>query len=198
MVRQALSDYLTSRGVNVRATVADVDSLLAAVAEHQPRVVLLDIALNGESGIDALHRVKADHPAVRVVMLTSFETSSSIVASYQGGADAYVLKAGDGDGLAKCINDVDMGLNLFNPEVVRRAREDLEGRGVTALMSLDSVDRQILRLLATGASDQAIADSVFLNLQTVRNRMSRLLRTFDKDNRTQLALFVSSLEDGDL
>lgn len=196
MVRQALGDFLTGRGVEVRAVVADAESLLEAVSVHSPRVVLLDIALGGENGIDALHRLKADHPGVRVIMLTSFETSTAIVSSYQAGADAFMLKTGDGEGLVKCIRDVDMGLNMFNPEVVRRARADLEARGINALTSLDSVDRDILRLLGTGATDQQIANAVFLSLQTVRNRVSRLLRTFDRENRTQLALFVSTLEDG--
>lgn len=195
MVREALSTFLVAEGITVTDTVEDEQGLLAAIEKEAPAVVLLDIALNNESGIDILRRLRVAHPAIRVVMLTSFMSASSCVASYQAGASAFVLKSGDGELLVRTIRDVHMGMNMFNREEVRSALEELSQRGIDLLSELDESDRAILRLLGTGASDQQIADAVFLNLQTVRNRVSRMLKKFGHDNRTQLALFVAQVAD---
>ena len=128
-------------------------------------------------------------------MLTSFWSASSFVASYQAGAAAFLLKSGDSATLTKAVLDAQMGLNLFNREEVRAALEELSLRGLDLIGTLDESDRAILRLIGTGASDQQIADAVYLNLQTVRNRVSRMLKKFGHENRTQLALFVSQMGD---
>jgi DNA-binding NarL/FixJ family response regulator len=191
MVREALANVLNAQGINVVGSVDTEKALLAVLGDTQTDVLLLDIALNNESGLDILRRVRLSHPGTAVVMLTSFRSASSFVASYQAGASAFVLKSGDSSLLVKTIIDVSMGLNLFN----REALEELSLRGLDLLGTLDEFDRAILRLLGTGASDQQIAEAVHLNLQTVRNRVSRMLKKFGYENRTQLALFVSQVAD---
>ena len=195
MVREALANVLNAQGINVVGSVDTEKTLLAVLEGTQVDVLLLDIALNNESGLDILRRVRLSHPETAVVMLTSFRSASSFVASYQAGASAFVLKTGDSSLLVKTITDVSMGLNLFNREEVRESLEELSRRGLDLLGTLDEFDRAILRLLGTGASDQQISEAVFLNLQTVRNRVSRMLKKFGYENRTQLALFVSQVAD---
>ena len=84
-----------------------------------------------------------------------------------------------------------MGLCLINPVAVRDALARIRSNGASLIDRLDDTDRQILRLLADGMSDKQIAEAVFLSVQTVRNRVSRLLNRFGKENRTQLAVFVA-------
>jgi DNA-binding NarL/FixJ family response regulator len=92
------------------------------------------------------------------------------------------------------IRDVASGMRLINPAEVRVASETLEKRGMGILRKLDANDRHIARLIALGYSDKQIAETVYLGLQTVRNRVSRMLSRFNKDNRTQLALFFSEYQ----
>jgi DNA-binding NarL/FixJ family response regulator len=89
------------------------------------------------------------------------------------------------------IRDVASGMKLINPTEVRTASESLEMRGLGMIRRLDANDRHIARLIALGYSDKQIAETVYLGLQTVRNRVSRMLSRFGKENRTQLALFFS-------
>jgi DNA-binding NarL/FixJ family response regulator len=85
-------------------------------------------------------------------------------------------------------------MRLINAAEVRSASESLEKRGLGLIRKLDANDRHIARLIAMGYSDKQIAETVFLGLQTVRNRVSRMLSRFDKENRTQLALFFSEYQ----
>ena len=86
-------------------------------------------------------------------------------------------------------------MRLINPVTVRAAAEALDKKGLGILRGLDANDRQIARLIALGYSDKQIAETVYLGLQTVRNSVSRLLSRFDKENRTQLALFFAEYHD---
>jgi two-component system, NarL family, response regulator DevR len=94
----------------------------------------------------------------------------------------------------KTIRDVASGVRLINPAEARSAAESLEKRGLGALRKLDANDRHIARLISLGYSDKQIAETVYLGLQTVRNRVSRMLSRFGKENRTQLALFFSEYQ----
>ena len=150
--------------------------------------------MNGESGLDVAGSVVASHPDVKVVMLTSFNSDEALVSAYELGASAFLLKSGSSDALVKTIKDVASGMRLINPAEVRVAAETLEKRGMGVLRKLDANDRHIARLIALGYSDKQIAETVYLGLQTVRNRVSRMLSRFNKENRTQLALFFSEYQ----
>jgi NarL family two-component system response regulator LiaR len=138
--------------------------------------------------------VIAEHPQVKVVVLTSFNSDEALVTAYELGASAFVLKTGSSDDLIQTIRDVASGMRLINAAEVRSASESLEKRGLGLIRKLDANDRHIARLIAMGYSDKQIAETVFLGLQTVRNRVSRMLSRFDKENRTQLALFFSEYQ----
>jgi DNA-binding NarL/FixJ family response regulator len=94
------------------------------------------------------------------------------------------------------IRSVASGARPFNSDEVLQAMKSLDETGLNLLKTLDETDRIILRELATGASDQQIASVVFLSVQTVRNRVSRLLRRFGRENRTQVAVFLAGLPEG--
>lgn len=154
----------------------------------------MDVRLNGDSGLDVARSVVATHPDVKVVMLTSFNSDEALVSAYELGASAFLLKSGSSDALVQTIKDVVSGMRLINPAEVRVASETLEKSGMGILRKLDANDRHIARLIALGYSDKQIAETVYMGLQTVRNRVSRMLSRFNKENRTQLALFFSEYQ----
>ena len=154
-------------------------------------VVVLDVRLGEESGLDLARRIVATHPGVRIIMLSSFRSDGLLVEAHETGAGAYLLKTGDTAALVSAIRDVAAGRKLITPADLRAATNNLEKTGVGAIRRLDANDRMIAELIARGYSDKQIAESVFLGLQTVRNRVSRMLSRFDKENRTQLALLFN-------
>lgn len=192
MVREALASVIAHEdGLEVVGITDSIASTRELLQHRVPDVLVADVRLDGESGLDVARAVIAEHPHVKVIVLTSFKSDEALVAAYELGASAFVLKSGSSNGLVNAIKDVAAGMKLINPAEVRSASESLEKRGMGIIRRLDANDRQIARLIAQGYSDKQIAETVFLGLQTVRNRVSRMLSRFGKENRTQLALFFS-------
>jgi len=195
MVREALASVIEhEEDVRIVGISDSLESTNELIATEVPEVLVMDVRLNGESGLDVARSVVANHPNVKVVMLTSFNSDEALVSAYELGASAFLLKSGSSDALVQTIKDVASGMRLINPAEVRVASETLEKRGMGILRKLDANDRHIARLIALGYSDKQIAETVYLGLQTVRNRVSRMLSRFNKDNRTQLALFFSEYQ----
>jgi two-component system response regulator DevR len=195
MVREALASVIEHEdGVQIVGISDSLQSTNELIETEVPEVLVMDVRLNGESGLDVARSVVANHPDVKVVMLTSFNSDEALVSAYELGASAFILKSGTSDALVQTIKDVASGMRLINPAEVRVASETLEKRGMGIIRKLDANDRHIARLIALGYSDKQIAETVYLGLQTVRNRVSRMLSRFDKENRTQLALFFSEYQ----
>lgn len=195
MVREALASVIEHEdGVHIVGIADSLVSTNALIETEVPEVLVMDVRLDGESGLDVARSVVANYPDVKIVMLTSFNSDEALVSAYELGASAFVLKSGSSDALVQTIRDVASGMRLINPAEVRVASETLEKRGMGILRKLDANDRHIARLIALGYSDKQIAETVYLGLQTVRNRVSRMLSRFNKDNRTQLALFFSEYQ----
>ena len=195
MVREALASVFNQEeGLRVVGISDSISSTRDLLSHEVPDVLIVDVRLDGESGLDVAKMVIAEHPQVKVVVLTSFNSDEALVTAYELGASAFVLKTGSSDDLIQTIRDVASGMRLINAAEVRSASESLEKRGLGLIRKLDANDRHIARLIAIGYSDKQIAETVFLGLQTVRNRVSRMLSRFDKENRTQLALFFSEYQ----
>lgn len=195
MVREALASVIEHEDdVHVVGIADSLQSTTDIIENEVPEVLVMDVRLEGESGLDIARSVVASHPEVKIVMLTSFNSDEALVSAYELGASAFVLKSGSSDALVQTIKDVASGMRLINPSEVRVAAATLEKRGMGTLRKLDANDRHIARLIALGYSDKQIAETVYLGLQTVRNRVSRMLSRFDKENRTQLALFFSEYQ----
>jgi DNA-binding NarL/FixJ family response regulator len=195
MVREALASVFNQEeGLHVVGISDSISSTRDLLSHEVPDVLIVDVRLDGESGLDVAKMVIAEHPQVKVVVLTSFNSDEALVTAYELGASAFVLKTGSSDDLIQTIRDVASGMRLIDAAEVRSASESLEKRGLGLIRKLDANDRHIARLIAMGYSDKQIAETVYLGLQTVRNRVSRMLSRFDKENRTQLALFFSEYQ----
>jgi NarL family two-component system response regulator LiaR len=195
MVRDALASVVaTEQDIEVVGVSHSWETTQQVVENGKPDVLVVDVRLNGESGLDVARKVVASFPAVRIVVLTSFASDDVLVDAYSLGASAFTLKTGSAEDLIRIVRDVASGMKLINPAEVRAASESLQRRGLGELRELDENDRHIARLIALGYSDKQIADTIFLGLQTVRNRVSRMLSRFHKENRTQLALFFSEFQ----
>jgi DNA-binding NarL/FixJ family response regulator len=195
MVREALASVFNlEEGIEVVGITSSLATTRELLAKEVPDVLIVDVRLDGESGLDVARMAVAEHPELKVVVLTSFNSDEALVSAYELGASAFILKTGSSDDLIQTVRDVAAGMRLINATEVRSASESLEKRGLGIIRKLDANDRHIARLIAMGYSDKQIAETVYLGLQTVRNRVSRMLSRFDKENRTQLALFFSEYQ----
>lgn len=129
MVRDALEGVINLyEGVQVVASVDSASNLKDVVSRQRPDVAVIDIRLEGESGLDAARDLSRVSPQTRVIMLTSFSDDSYLVQAHELGASAFLLKSGTPDELVTAVRNVAAGGTLIDERDVEAARERLRRR----------------------------------------------------------------------
>jgi DNA-binding NarL/FixJ family response regulator len=154
-------------------------------------------------GIAAIQKMKALLPDVKIIVLTSFGDEARVKLAIESGADGYLLKDADGQNLIDAIAAVQCGGMPLHPQVATRLiRARDAGQRRKESMRLTAREGQILRLVATGLSNRAIAGALGLRTGTVKIHVSSILAKLNVSNRTeaaswatQLGLVVSDSED---
>jgi DNA-binding NarL/FixJ family response regulator len=175
LVREGLKRLLeTDRGLEVAAVCENLDSLFSAVDRQRPDVVLTDIRMppgNTDEGIQAATRLRETHPEVGVVVLSQYATPSYVVALLEGGSEGrgYLLKerVNDLEQLVAAIKDVAAGGSVFDPKVVEALVAENTRGDESPLNELTPRERDVLREMAEGKNNAAIARTLVLTERSV-------------------------------
>jgi DNA-binding NarL/FixJ family response regulator len=180
--------------IRVVAQADSAEEALLAVSRHNPHVVVMDIRLPGESGIDACQKITARWPDVKVVMLTSYGDDSLIFRAIQAGASGYILKQVGTHALVDAIDALRRGEALLDPvvtqRVLARVRQGEIDRQTVAFKDLSEREMEVLALVAKGKSNVEIAKEMFLAQKTVRNHVSTILAKLGLTNRIEAATYA--------
>lgn len=180
--------------VQVVAEVGTTQAAVRAVEAHRPDVVVMDIRLPDESGIEACRKITESWPETKVIMLTSYADDELIFRSIQAGASGYVLKQVGNQELIQALQAVRHGDALLDPSVTRRVlarvRDSEKHRQAGAFRDLSGRELQVLALVAQGKSNPQIAAEISLSEKTVRNHVSAILTKLDLANRVEAATFA--------
>ena len=200
MVRRGMRDFLDLHDdLEVVGEASDGDGALDAAAELHPDVVVMDLLMPGMDGIAATAELKARHPSMEVVAITSFIEEDRITAAIEAGASGFLLKDAEADDLAGAIRAAHAGEVYLDPAVAgivaRRMRAGATQRasgqdGDTAVGRLTVRERDVLACLARGLSNQAIATELGMAERTARTHVSNILAKLGLTSRTQAALFA--------
>src|SRR5947208_2432149 len=198
IVRRGVADLLNSvpafEVVGEAGTAAEALRRLPAAT---PDVAILDGRLPDGSGIEVCRIIREEQPAVRCLILTSYDDDEAIFAAVLAGAAGYVLKQIRGSNLVDAVRQVAAGQSLLDPSVTDRVlRRIREGKQEDArLASLNAQERKILVLIAEGLTNRQIGERLFLAEKTVKNNVSSLLAKLGMQRRTQAAVFGAGLRD---
>jgi DNA-binding NarL/FixJ family response regulator len=200
MVRRGMRDFLDLLDdLEVVGEASDGASALEATARLLPDVVVMDLVMPGLDGIATTAELKTRHPAVEVVAITSFIEEERIAAAIEAGASGFLLKDAEADDLAAAIRSAHGGEVYLDPAVAgivaRRMRSNaLAGEtrppATAGLQRLTSRERDVLRCLARGLSNRAIAEELGIAERTARTHVSNILAKLGLSSRTQAALFA--------
>jgi DNA-binding NarL/FixJ family response regulator len=201
MFRRGVRAELESAGrgiVEVRAEAADVDQAVAAVTEHRPAVVLLDVHLPGGGGVEVMRRVTASGgaPETRYLALSVSDAAEDVIGTIRGGARGYVTKTITGPELVHAIQRVSEGDAVFSPRLAGFVLDAFSGAIDVAAVDEDldrltEREREVMRLIARGYAYKEVAKELFISIKTVETHMSSVLRKLQLSSRHELTRWAS-------
>jgi DNA-binding NarL/FixJ family response regulator len=176
----------------------DGRAALRVIRAQRPDVVLMDIRMPHYDGLAALHDITSDPGLenVRVVMLTTFELDEYVFEALRSGASGFLLKDADPGDLLRAVRVVAEGGSLLAPSVTRRVIAEFAGRGGPAasphpdMHRLTEREREIVGWVATGRSNDEIAERLVVSPATVRTHVGRAMVKLHARDRAQLVVFA--------
>jgi len=167
--------------------------LLDLVARHAPDVAVVDIRMPVLDGIAATARISAEHPATRVLVLTTFDLDEYVYDALRAGASGFLLKDVTAERLVEAVRMVADGSMLLGPSVTRRLVHDVTARTpepvpVPGLDDLTPRELETLRAVARGLSNAEIAAELWITEATVKSHVSEALRKLRCRDRVQLVI----------
>lgn len=195
VVRLGLKALLSRNTLfQVVAEAGNATEAMDRVSRYRPDVVVMDIRLPGKNGIEATREILAQHPDIKIIMLTSYAEDELLFDAIAAGASGYVLKQIGSSELVNALEKIGRGESLVDPalmqKVFARVREASRKAEDEAFADLSDQELKILSLVAKGKTNKEIADAVFLSEKTVRNYVSSILSKLNLSTRSEAAAYA--------
>jgi NarL family two-component system response regulator LiaR len=194
LVRQGVRAFLeTEADMMVIGEAASGEEAVRLCADLAPDVVLMDLSMPGIGGVEAIREIKQCSPHSQIVVLTSFQDDASIFPTLRAGALSYILKDVQADDLAETIRKATHGESVLHPHVAARVVQELHSgyKDIpNVFTNLSKRELEVLRLVAHGNTNGAIAQKLCITEQTVKGHVSNILSKLHMADRTQAAVFA--------
>ena len=203
MVRAALRMMLGgASGITVVAEAGDGEEALSVVPRSGAEVVLMDIRMPVRDGLSATEALLAAHPALRIIVLTTFDTDDMVLRALRVGAAGFLLKDTPPARLVEAVRTVATGQPMLSPSVtaqliaavtkdsVQPETDERAGSARAALARLTDRERDVAEGVARGQSNAEIAAELFMGVPTVKTHVGRLFTKLGVENRVQVAILV--------
>ena len=192
VVRAGLRGILDNQpDFEVVGEAADGAEAVALTGRLLPHVVLMDLRMPKMGGVEAIGRIKADHPGVHVLVLTTYDSDADILPAIETGATGYLLKDTPREELFEAIRAAAQGRPLLAPAVAARLMERMRG---PAEETLSSREIEVLALVAKGANNREVAGQLFISEATVKTHLLHIYSKLGVADRT--AAVTTALERG--
>lgn len=154
---------------------------------HKPDVVLLDIVMPGDSGLDAIPEIVAASPDSRILALSMQDDPTYVRQAFATGASGYVLKEAADDELLLAVREVAAGRHHVDPQLgARLAAADATAKAAEEEDPLSDREREVLRLLALGHTNQEISKLLFISVRTAETHRARIMQKLGLTTRAEL------------
>ncbi len=196
VVRQGVAALLErAEGIVVCGQASSAAEALEVATATMPDVVVMDVRLGGDSGIETTREIRARRPATKVIMLTSYADDDAMFSSIMAGASGYVLKQIRGSDLVGAVRSVAAGQSLLDPSmtnaVLERLRQGRDQMKDEKLARLSTQEERILTLVAQGMTNKEIGVELFISEKTVKNHVSHILQKLQMSRRSEAAAYLT-------
>lgn len=193
VVRKGICALLaTEQEIEVVGEACDGADAILEANRLRPDVILMDLVMPRVDGVEAIRRILAAQPSVRILVLTSFDADDKIFPAIRAGATGYTLKDSSPEDLVMAIRRVYRGESSLHPMIARRVLRELANplNHDTTDEALTDREIEVLRLIAHGASNHEIGVDLGISEATVRKHVSNILGKLHLASRTQAALYA--------
>ena len=170
---------------------ADANEAIFRVMEHKPDVLLIDVTLPGESGIQAIPKLLAASPDTKILVLSMHDDPRYVREAFAAGASAYVLKEAADSEVVAAIREVAAGGSYVNPVLgARMVAADAKEQAEAKADPLSEREHEVLRLLALGHTNQEIAKSLFILVRTAETHRAHIMQKLGLASRAELVRYA--------
>ncbi|MBY6687205.1 response regulator transcription factor [Rhodococcus sp. BP-149] len=189
-VRRGMADiFSATEDIVVVGSVSDGDEVPAAVSSTRPHVVLMDLKMSRVGGLEATRALMASLNPPKVVAMTSMDVDDLVVHAIEAGAHSFLSKSEPPETYHQSIRAVAAGNTLFSEDSLRRIVASTRApRPTTTLDALTEREREVLSVMASGASNPDIARRLFMSETTVKSHLSAVNHKLQVSNRVEAAL----------
>lgn len=197
LMREGLRTLLElEEGVEVVGEASDGVEALERIPRVRPEVMLVDVRMPRMDGIELIERLGREHPEVAAIILTTFDDDDYVFRGLRAGAKGYILKDVPSEELAAAIRKVYRGGAVLDGPITLKVISEIGrlSKGVAPRPGsevLSEREMEVLRLVASGASNREIARALYITEGTVKNHISSILRKLGFRDRTQAALYAA-------
>jgi NarL family two-component system response regulator LiaR len=193
VVREGLRTLIsTEPGMEVVGEAADGVEAVQKARALRPDVILLDMVMPRKDGLETINEIKLEHPESHILVLSSFSDDEMLFPAIKAGAVGYLLKNASPQALLRAIRDAHRGKPSMSPAIAGKLMREIQRSSELPPTDDPLTEREleVLRLVAQGLSNQAIAAALFIGEGTVRTHVSNILAKLHLANRTQAALYA--------
>lgn len=195
LIRDGLEMLLKlEKDIEVIGLAQDGAEAVELVAANPPDLVLMDLKMAGMNGVEATRRIRTEFPQVKVLVLTTYNDDEWVFDAIRAGASGYLLKDTPREKVLEAIRGTVSGQSYLDPEIAGKIINQSTSRqtepATTITDKLTERETDVLRLIARGLNNTAIASKLHLSGGTVRNHVSAIFAKLDVSDRTQAAIIA--------
>lgn len=181
-VLEAVAEFLVQSGIEVVARAQDGEDALEKIEQRKPQVALVDVRMPKLGGIELARRAQRSAPDTAILLYTGYGDRALLTEALDAGVRGFVLKEAPMDDLLRAVQAVAGGSTYVDPVLAGSLAASSLG---SALPQLTQRERDVLRLLADGLSNEEIGKRLFISAETVRTHVRKAMDKLDADTRTQ-------------
>ena len=198
LMRDGLASLLSlEQGITVVGTASNGEEAVRQVITLEPDVILMDVRMPVIDGLAATVQIRRDFPNTLILMLTTFDDDALVSAALQAGANGYLLKDLPPADLAKAIRAANSGVYQLDPTIAGKLIANRvvppnvpPPSAIPPVAGLTEREREVLKLVSTGATNREIANELYIGEATVKSHISNILGRLGLRDRTQAAMYA--------
>ncbi len=192
MVRLGIKSYLlTEDKIDFLGEASSGKAATELARKTQPEVILMDLLMEGGTGIEATKEIMSFLPQCRIIILTSYYDDEQVFPALEAGAHSYILKTSSATDILTAIYKAAKGESVIEPQVANKMMMKFRPKEKGLHEDLTAREMDVLQCLGDGLTNQEIAEALYIGVKTVKTHVSNILSKLELTDRTQAAIYAN-------